>query len=115
MSEAEEKELLVQMTAQPVIKIGSHLSGGDTQERANAAWATLGAQRGFDPMTVEPRSGFGQRHFTAVPSETEAQRNDRQIQERAKKRAEEIIQLLSEIAQKQARLNALNIIETATT
>mgnify|MGYP001562811494 CR=1 FL=1 len=34
------------------------------QENANNAWAALGAEMGFDPMTVRPCEG-GDRFFTA--------------------------------------------------
>ncbi len=35
------------------------------QERANAAWATLGNEIGFDGMSVEPVQGKGSLFFTA--------------------------------------------------
>lgn len=38
---------------------------GTPQENANRAWQSLGADMGFDHMTVEPVSGKGQRFFTA--------------------------------------------------
>lgn len=37
------------------------------QENANAAWAVLGKELGFDPMTVEP-DGADSHHFTAEVS-----------------------------------------------
>lgn len=37
------------------------------QEKANDAWARLGQQMGFNPMTVRPVPGKGQRFFTAEP------------------------------------------------
>jgi predicted TIM-barrel fold metal-dependent hydrolase len=45
------------------------LSGGQPmfrsqQERANDAWAALGKELGFDPMSVHP-DGRGDRFFTA--------------------------------------------------
>lgn len=36
------------------------------QQVANSAWADLGKQMGFDPMTVQPNGG-GDRFFSAVP------------------------------------------------
>lgn len=39
------------------------------QENANAAWAALGEELGFDYKTVAPSPGKGIRHFTAVPKE----------------------------------------------
>lgn len=35
------------------------------QENANAAWASLGAELGFDYMTVQPINGKGNNYFTA--------------------------------------------------
>ena len=46
------------------------------QENANDAWAELGKKLGFDPMTVQPINGKGNRFFTAVPSETETQKQE---------------------------------------
>ena len=37
------------------------------QENANAAWATLGREMGFDHMTVRP-NGKGDRFFSADPA-----------------------------------------------
>lgn len=37
------------------------------QENANAAWARLGAELGFKPMTVQP-TGKGDRFFSAEPA-----------------------------------------------
>jgi hypothetical protein len=36
------------------------------QENANRAWQALGAELGFDHMTVRPVAGKSQRFFTAV-------------------------------------------------
>lgn len=38
------------------------------QENANAAWARLGQEMGFEPMTVQPMTGKGERFFTAEPT-----------------------------------------------
>lgn len=35
------------------------------QQNANTAWACLGLELGFEPMTVKPVSGKGQEFFTA--------------------------------------------------
>ena len=35
------------------------------QENANSAWASLGAKRGFDHMTVRAVPGKGEKFFTA--------------------------------------------------
>lgn len=42
------------------------------QENANAAWAALGAVLGFEPMTVQPARGKGQRFFTAMAIQRKA-------------------------------------------
>ncbi len=39
---------------------------GTPQENANAAWAKLGDELGFDHMTVEPVAGKGSKFFTAI-------------------------------------------------
>lgn len=109
MTEAEETELLAAMKPVPMIMLQCG-SGPSQQERANAAWESLGKKRGFDHMTVSPRYGLSQRHFTAVPSETEIQRAERELKERSEKRAAEILQLQKEIADRSARLAELNSI-----
>lgn len=38
------------------------------RENANAAWAALGRELGFKPMTVRPIAGKGQQFFTAEPT-----------------------------------------------
>jgi hypothetical protein len=58
--------------------------GSSQQENANNAWASLGKKMGFDSMTVKPSDG-GMRFFTAVPSETEAQRESREQKAQIKK------------------------------
>ena len=51
------------------------------QERANAAWAALGKKMGFDGDTVKPMPLKGNLFFTAVPTENETQRADRELRE----------------------------------
>ena len=54
--------------------------GGSTpsnpQDNANRAWERLGRKMGFESTTVRP-SKKGQRFFSAVPSETEVQKQER--------------------------------------
>jgi len=107
MTEADCEELLNSMLPEPVMKIGSHWSGMDQQERANAAWKRLGDKMGFDHMTVQPGRG-GNRFFSAVPNETEIQRNEREAKERAEKRAAEVLRLEKEISDCTAKLKELN-------
>ncbi len=57
------------------MKIGNSMPSSQ-QENANRAWAALGKEMSFDSETVRP-SNKGQRFFTAVPSETEAQKQER--------------------------------------
>jgi hypothetical protein len=49
------------------IKIGS-FAPRSPQENANDAWAALGREMGFKPMTVRPVPGKGQKYFTAEPT-----------------------------------------------
>lgn len=76
------------------------------QENANRAWEALGKQMGFDYMTVLPE-GNNPRCFTAVPTETEAQRAARLEAERVREREKEIAVLKEEIKDRTIRLNAL--------
>lgn len=75
MTQADLTELLEACRATPVIMIGSYVPASP-QENANAAWARLGEKMAFDPMSVRP-SGGDMKDFTAVPSETPAQKNAR--------------------------------------
>jgi hypothetical protein len=78
------------------------------QENANEAWAELGRRLGFDHMTVRPDDRRGERFFTAIPSETPEQRQDRMAQEAEEKRLDEIATLKMEIALRQERLKTLS-------
>jgi hypothetical protein len=66
MTETQETRLLDAMRSTPAIMVGG-MTGRSQQERANDAWAELGKEMGFDHMTVQPRNGYGQRHFTEYP------------------------------------------------
>jgi hypothetical protein len=90
----------------PVIMVGGH-TGPTPQDNANCAWAVLGKKMGFDYTTVRPIEGKGQRFFTAVPSETEEQRAEREEREAEERRAEEIATLMREIGERQERVRAL--------
>lgn len=106
MTEAQEKRLLESMQAVPMIML--HCGPGRSQqERANDAWAALGKELGFDGTTVQPRSGFGQRHFTAIPSETEEQRQDRAAKELLAAEEQEVEKLRAQIETAQKRLTKL--------
>lgn len=81
--------------------------GGNQQENANSAWKALGEKLGFDYMTVRPIEGKGQRFFSAVPSETETQKEERMKKEGEEKRISEIAQLEKEIQERQIKLDNL--------
>ena len=105
MSEAQFKKLIAACQPTIAIKVGSY-SPPSPQENANAAWAALGREMGFDYMTARP-SDRGERFFTAVPSETEAQRDARQQREREARDAARRDLLTKEIAKMQAELSSL--------
>lgn len=108
MTEDDLQSILNASKSTPVMFLsGGTPMGGSPQENANHAWAALGAKMGFDYMTVRPIQGKGTRFFTAVPSETEDQRNKRVKQETEAKRIAEIAQIESEITERQERLAAL--------
>lgn len=73
--------------------------GGTTpsspQENANNAWANLGLKMGFDSSTVQPRQGRGTKHFSAIPSETEGQKEGRVKKEQDKMDLDELSKLES--------------------
>jgi len=60
------EKLLDAMKPVPYMVIGG-VAPRSVQENANAAWAALGAELGFEPMSVRP-SSKGDRFFTAVPT-----------------------------------------------
>jgi hypothetical protein len=99
--------LLSAMKPVPYMVIGGQPPRSQ-QENANAAWAALGRKMGFDHMTVRPIEGKGTRHFSAVPSETEGQRAERVAREAKATKQREIDLLTAEIAERQAKLAALN-------
>lgn len=101
MTEEDLNTLLSQMQAVPMIMIGS-IAPKSQQERANDAWESLGRKMGFDYMTVQPISGKGSRFFTAIPSETESQREERLKQEVKKKREKELHDVEDQIGKLEA-------------
>jgi hypothetical protein len=106
MSEDELAAILEACRPVPVMMIGGTV-GPSQQENANRAWAALGEKMGFDPMTVCPATGKGQRFFTAVPNETAEARKERKSHEAEAARAAEIVRVNDEIARLQARLEDL--------
>ena len=106
MTEEDLATILDACKSVPVMMIGSY-SPSSPQENANRAWAALGKKMGFDHMTVEPIRGKGNRFFTAVPSETEEGRKERETREAAERRRTEIAKLNDEITERQKRLGDL--------
>jgi hypothetical protein len=108
MSEDDLKEILDACKPTPVMFLsGGTPMGSSPEENANRAWAALGKKLGFEPVTVKPVAGKGQRFFTAVPSETESARNERLKREAEEKRQREIEQVTVEITKLQERLRNL--------
>ena len=109
MSEEDYAAIISARRPMPVMFLsGGTPIGGSQQENANAAWAALGAKMGFDAMTVRPGNTGNKLSFTAVPSETEAQRDARVARGDEERRRSEIARLTAEIAERQQKLAALN-------
>ena len=109
ISEKELKEILEASKPTPVIYgNGGSVIGGSQQENANNAWKKLGEKLGFDYMTVRPINGKGNRFFTAVPSETEGQRKEREQREETEAKAERIKKLKDEIVEREKELKDLS-------
>lgn len=106
MTEADKENLLSAMKPVPYMVIGG-VAPRSVQENANDAWARLGAKMGFDPMTVRPVNGKGDRFFSAVPSETERSRTERLAREAETKRMADIERLKQEITERQTALDGL--------
>lgn len=104
MSEEDLKKILDACKPVPVIMVGGYMPSSP-QENANRAWQALGEKMGFDYMTARP--GRTERHFTAVPSETAPQREERLKREAKEKRETEANQLRIEITEKRKRLSEL--------
>ena len=66
----------------------------------------------FDPMSVRPIPGKGQGIFSAVPTETESQTKERLTREETERLLARRAQLKEEIAELQAKLNAIEEGET---
>ena len=105
MTEKDLEVILEACKSVPCMTIGSY-TPSSPQENANRAWARLGQKMGFDSMTVQP-SNKGQRFFSAVPSETEVQKQARMQRETEEKKQAEIKVLQDEIAERQDKLNKL--------
>lgn len=108
MSEEDLKEILDACRSTPVLfGSGGVNLGGNQQANANTAWATLGRKMGFDSMTVRDIQGKNNRFFTAIPSETESQREERKAKEKEEKRLKRIDEIKQEIATREQMLKEL--------
>lgn len=105
MTQTDLDEILDACKSTPCMMIGNSV-GNTPQENANDAWARLGEKMGFDSMTVQP-SSKGTKFFTAVPNETENQKESRLEYEAEEKRLANIARLTSEITERQTELEAL--------
>jgi uncharacterized Fe-S cluster-containing radical SAM superfamily protein len=106
MTEDDLKELLKACQPTRVMLIGGY-NPPSPQENANRAWQKLGEKYGFDYQTVRPISGKGQRFFTAIPSENEAQKEERLKREAIEKNLSEIKEIESKIEELQNRLKVI--------
>jgi hypothetical protein len=102
MTEADLEEILEACKPVPYIVIGG-VEPSSPQENANRAWEALGKKMGFDHMTVRPEEG-GNRFFSAIPSETEEQKQERLKREAEKARAADIARLEQETEERQKQL-----------
>jgi len=105
MTEADLEKILDACKPVPMIMLQCG-PGRSQQDRANDAWAELGARMGFDHMTVQP-TGRGDRFFTAVPSETEQHRNERLLREKEEAQRAEVERIEGEIKTLQDRLTTI--------
>ena len=106
MTEAELEELLEACKPVPYMVIGGCVPSSP-QENANRAWQKLGDKHGFDHMTVQPIHGKGQRFFSAVPTETEFQREERLKRESEEDKQRRIEKLKQKIEAMQQELKVL--------
>ncbi|MFA5408404.1 MAG: hypothetical protein WC343_06505 [Bacilli bacterium] len=106
MTEAELEELLDACKPVPYMVIGGCVPSSP-QENANRAWQKLGDKHGFDYMTVRPIQGKGTRFFSAVPSETPLQREERLRREEVELKQRRIEDLKREIEVRKQELERL--------
>lgn len=107
MTEQDLIELLEACRTVPMIALNCGMPSSP-QDNANRSWEALGKKMGFDSMTVAPVSGKGQRFFSAIPSENEEIKKEREAKERAEKIKVRIETLTREITEKQEELNKIS-------
>ena len=103
MSEEDLEEILKACQPVPMIMLQCG-TPSSPQENANRAWSSLGKKMGFDSDTIKPIPGKGNRFFSAVPSETETQREER-IKKEAKERR---VRRVTEIKRVEEEIDRLN-------
>lgn len=64
MTDEQHARLMAACKPVPYMIMGG-MAPRSVQENANDAWAALGREMGFEPMTVQPVSGKSDRFFTA--------------------------------------------------
>jgi hypothetical protein len=106
MTEEDKRALLEACKSVPYLVVGG-CAPSSPQENANRAWQRLGEKMGFNYMTVKPIQGKGVRFFSAVPSETAAQKESRLALEAEEGRQADIRKLQREIAERQTKLDAM--------
>ncbi|MCK9279202.1 MAG: hypothetical protein M0P71_01050 [Melioribacteraceae bacterium] len=106
LTDADLKELLEASRPTPVMSIGGN-TFSSPQENANRAWAKLGERLRFDPMSVRPIQGKGNKFFTAIPNETKEQKEERLKFESEQNKKEKIETLKKEIKDKEEELKEL--------
>jgi hypothetical protein len=108
MLEEDLKVILEACKPTPVMFISDGQSiGGSQQDNANSAWNKLGKKMGFDYETVRPIQEKGNRFFSAIPSETEQQRIEREKVEADEARNKRIKVLEEEIDVRDKELKEL--------
>ena len=107
MTEEDYKELLEACKPTPCISFDGISNAFDSpQQNANRVWQKLGEKMGFEWDSVQP-STKGNRFFTAIPSETEAQRIERLSKEAEDKRQNRIAEIKKEMEKFQIELKEL--------
>lgn len=96
MTEEDYQKLMEACNPVPYMIIGG--SGPRSpQENANTAWKVLGEKMGFDHMSVRPVGNKGRRYFTAIPTETAAQKEIRVARKKDEKRRAHIVRVIEKI------------------
>lgn len=106
MTEADYEQIIAAIQPVPHMMIGGSFPRSQ-QERANDAWKELGSRMGFGGETVLPDQSRGKLAFTAVPNETQTQREDREDRDAKAKADARRAELRATLAKVQAELATL--------